>query len=308
MCKHIYKHTRKKDVSYCIICGCLSYKNIPSLLFQFNNNYEIGFDPLLLKFHHSKKTIDYSNNSNIQYISIRYLGINHIKMLSTYFSISKTLTHKAINYLDQIYLNDPTISLDLIEKISSVCLLLAVKFNECCTMESQINIGDFIHLLSSKINNLNEIEILCLKTLNYELGIYSSYDFINLFFSLGLIFPNYTNINSNCKDSNVMNMYLKCINILEVIIDDYRSLEFTQYNIAISIIAMGVSDSKFFSIETFKYIYGINLLKEKYVKCQLDLKSIYLNNYYFNNRIDFCNRISLNSHDSESTYDNSVSE
>ena len=160
MCKHIYKHTRKKDVSYCIICGCLSYKNIPSLSFQFNNNYEIGFDPLLLKFHHSKKTIDYSNNSNIQYISIRYLGINHIKMLSTYFSISKTLTHKAINYLDQIYLNDPTISLDLIEKISSVCLLLAVKFNECCTMESQINIGDFIHLLSSKINNLNEIEIL----------------------------------------------------------------------------------------------------------------------------------------------------
>ena len=33
-------------------------------------------------------------------------------------------------------------------------------------------------------------------------------------------------------------MYFKCIDILEVIIDDYRSLEFTQYNIAISIIAL----------------------------------------------------------------------
>ncbi len=308
MCKHMYKKTRKKDVSYCCICGSLSYKNNPSLTFQINNNYEFGFDPLLLKFKYSKKTIDYSNNLEIQYISIRYIGINHIKKLSTFFSISKTLIHKAINYLDQIYLNEPTISLDLIEKISSVCLLLAVQFNECCTKDSQINIGGFIHFLSSKINNLNEIEILCLKTLNYELGIYSSYDYINLFFSLGLIFLNEDNINPNNNDTNIMNMYFKCINILEVIIDDYRSLEFTQYTIAISIIGMVVSESKFFSIETFKSIYGINLLKEKYVKCQFILKTIYLNNFYFINRIDFCNRNNLSSVNSESTYDNSVIE
>ena len=120
-----------------------------------------------MKFKHSKKTIDYSNNLIIQYISIRYIGINNIKKLSILFSISKTLMHKAINYLDQIYLNDPTISVDLIEKISFVCLLLSVQFNECCKKNSQINFKDFIHLLSSKINNLNEIEILCLKTLNY---------------------------------------------------------------------------------------------------------------------------------------------
>ena len=97
MCKHIYKHTRKKDVSYCIICGCLSYKNIPSLSIQFNSKYLFEIDPFLLKFKHSKKTIDYSNNLIIQYISIRYIAINNIKKLSLLFSISKTLIHKAIN-------------------------------------------------------------------------------------------------------------------------------------------------------------------------------------------------------------------
>ena len=103
-------------------------------------------------------------------------------------------------------------------------------------------------------------------------------------------------------------MYFKCIDILEVIIDDYRSLEFTQYNIAISIIAMVVSESKFFSFDIFKTIHGINLLKEKHIKRLFILKSIYLNNYTFNKRIDFYNRINFNSIDSESTYDNSVSE
>ena len=183
-----------------------------------------------------------------------------------------------------------------------------MQFNECCTKNSKINFKDFIHLLSSKINNLNEIEILCLKTLNYELGNYSSYDYINLFFSLGLIFINDVNNNHNNYDSNIINMYFKCIDILEVIIDDYRSLEFTQYNIAISIIAMVVSESKFFSFDIFKTIHGINLLKEKHIKRLFILKSIYLNNYTFNKRIDFYNRINFNSIDSESTYDNSVTE
>ncbi len=259
-CKHIYKNSQKKDIEYCIFCGNLSYKKIPSLSIKFKSDQNITIDPLLLKFKQSKKTIDYSNNLIMQYISYRRIGINQIKLLSNFFSFSKNVLYKAIYYLDQIYLNNPSIPFDLIEKISSVCLLLSVQFNECCKKNSQINFKDFIHLLSSKINNLNEIEILCLKTLNYELGNYSSYDYINLFFSLGLIFINDVNNNHNNYDSNIMNMYFKCIDILEVIIDDYRSLEFTQYNIAISIIAMVVSESKFFAFHIFRTIPGINLL------------------------------------------------
>ena len=101
-------------------------------------------------------------------------------------------------------------------------------------------------------------------------------------------------------------MYFKCINILDIIIDDYRSLEFTQYNIAITIISMVIIQSKFFSFEIFKYVYGIDLFKEKYKKCQFVLKSIYLNNYFIYN--DSTNKKSNYSINSDSTFDTSISE
>ena len=281
MCDHDFKKTQKKEISYCTKCGNLSYKNIPSLSIQFNSKYLFEIDPFLLKFKHSKKIIDFSNNSINKYLNFRNIGINQIKILSNLFSFSKISYYKAIHYLDQIYINNPSISIDLIEKISSVCLLLSVQFNECCSQNSNIDIKTFIQFLLSKITNLNEIEILCLKNLDYNLEIYSSYDYLNLFFSHGLIFPNENKIIEQNEDSNIINLYLKCVNILDIIIEDYNCLGYTQYIIAVSIIGMVLTQSKLFSIETFKYVYGINLLKEKYRKCQNVLKSIYINNYFF---------------------------
>ena len=304
MCDHDFKKTQKKEISYCTKCGNLSYKNIPSLSIQFNSKYLFEFDPFLLKFKYSKKIIDFSNNSINKYLNFRNIGINQIKILSNLFSFSKISYYKAIHYLDQIYINNPSISIDLIEKISSVCLLLSVQFNECCSQNSNIDIKTFIQFLLSKITNLNEIEILCLKNLDYNLEIYSSYDYLNLFFSHGLIFPNENKIIEQNEDSNIINLYLKCVNILDIIIEDYNCLGYTQYIIAVSIIGMVLTQSKLFSIETFKYVYGINLLKEKYRKCQNDLKSIYINNYFFCH--EYYSNKSQNSLSSDSTYDNSV--
>ena len=304
MCNHDFKKTQKKEISYCTKCGNLSYKNIPSLSIQFNSKYLFEFDPFLLKFKYSKKIIDFSNNSINKYLNFRNIGINQIKILSNLFSFSKISYYKAIHYLDQIYINNPSISIDLIEKISSVCLLLSVQFNECCSQNSNIDIKTFIQFLLSKIKNLNEIEILCLKNLDYNLEIYSSYDYLNLFFSHGLIFPNENKIIEQNEDSNIINLYLKCVNILDIIIEDYNCLGYTQYIIAVSIIGMVLTQSKLFSIETFKYVYGINLLKEKYRKCQNVLKSIYINNYFFCH--EYYSNKSQNSLSSDSTYDNSV--
>ena len=304
MCDHDFKKTQKKEISYCTKCGNLSYKNIPSLSIQFNSKYLFEFDPFLLKFKYSKKIIDFSNNSINKYLNFRNIGINQIKILSNLFSFSKISYYKAIHYLDQIYINNPSISIDLIEKISSVCLLLSVQFNECCSQNSNIDIKTFIQFLLSKITNLNEIEILCLKNLDYNLEIYSSYDYLNLFFSHGLIFPNENKIIEQNEDSNIINLYLKCVNILDIIIEDYNCLGYTQYIIAVSIIGMVLTQSKLFSIETFKYVYGINLLKEKYRKCQNVLKSIYINNYFFCH--EYYSNKSQNSLSSDSTNDNSV--
>ena len=304
MCNHDFKKTQKKEISYCTKCGNLSYKNIPSLSIQFNSKYLFEFDPFLLKFKYSKKIIDFSNNSINKYLNFRNIGINQIKILSNLFSFSKISYYKAIHYLDQIYINNPSVSIDLIEKISSVCLLLSVQFNECCSQNSNIDIKTFIQFLLSKITNLNEIEILCLKNLDYNLEIYSSYDYLNLFFSHELIFPNENKIIEQNEDSNIINLYLKCVNILDIIIEDYNCLGYTQYIIAVSIIGMVLTQSKLFSIETFKYVYGINLLKEKYRKCQNVLKSIYINNYFFCH--EYYSNKSQNSLSSDSTYDNSV--
>lgn len=304
MCDHDFKKTQKKEISYCTKCGNLSYKNIPSLSIQFNSKYLFEIDPFLLKYKYSKKIIDFSNNSINKYLNFRNIGINQIKILSNLFSFSKISYYKAIHYLDQIYINNPSISIDLIEKISSVCLLLSVQFNECCSQNSNIDIKTFIQFLLSKIKNLNEIEILCLKNLDYNLEIYSSYDYLNLFFSHGLIFPNENKIIEQNEDSNIINLYLKCVNILDIIIEDYNCLGYTQYIIAVSIIGMVLTQSKLFSIETFKYVYGINLLKEKYRKCQNVLKSIYINNYFFCH--EYYSNKSQNSLSSDSTNDNSV--
>ena len=304
MCNHDFKKTQKKEISYCTKCGNLSYKNIPSLSIQFNSKYLFENDPFLLKYKYSKKIIDFSNNSINKYLNFRNIGINQIKILSNLFSFSKISYYKAIHYLDQIYINNPSISIDLIEKISSVCLLLSVQFNECCSQNSNIDIKTFIQFLLSKIKNLNEIEILCLKNLDYNLEIYSSYDYLNLFFSHGLIFPNEKKTIEQNEDSNIINLYLKCVNILDIIIEDYNCLGYTQYIIAVSIIGMVLTQSKLFSIETFKYVYGINLLKEKYRKCQNVLKSIYINNYFFCH--EYYSNKSQNSLSSDSTYDNSV--
>ena len=304
MCDHDFKKTQKKEISYCTKCGNLSYKNIPSLSIQFNSKYLFEIDPFLLKYKYSKKIIDFSNNSINKYLNFRNIGINQIKILSNLFSFSKISYYKAIHYLDQIYINNPSISIDLIEKISSVCLLLSVQFNECCSQNSNIDIKTFIQFLLSKITNLNEIEILCLKNLDYNLEIYSSYDYLNLFFSHGLIFPNENKIIEQNEDSNIINLYLKCVNILDIIIEDYNCLGYTQYIIAVSIIGMVLTQSKLFSIETFKYVYGINLLKEKYRKCQNVLKSIYINNYFFCH--EYYSNKSQNSLSSDSTNDNSV--
>ena len=71
MCNHDFKKTQKKEISYCTKCGNLSYKNIPSLSIQFNSKYLFEIDPFLLKFKHSKKIIDFSNNSINKYLNFR---------------------------------------------------------------------------------------------------------------------------------------------------------------------------------------------------------------------------------------------
>jgi hypothetical protein len=251
----------------------------------------MNLDPLLLKFKHTKSRIDYTKEFNYLYITFRHVGINQIKKISNIFNLSKNSIYKAINYLDEIYLNYP-ISPQLIEKISSICLLLSIQFNECCTKKTDEDLKGFSKYLNT-IKDIRDIELLCLKCLNYELSYFSSFDYINLFFSLGFIFPNKNKINQ--IDINITNLYLQCIKILNIIIEDIRYLELDPYILALSIIKLICSQSIYFNENIIQYIYGINLSKEKYIKCIINIKIIlstikqsfidiiYLNNFHMMN-------------------------
>ena len=85
MCDHNFKNGIKNDVSYCTICGILSYKGIPSLSVPSLAKTTISIDPLLLKYKPYKFTIDHSNNYIIYYMNIRRKSINYIKIQGNFF-------------------------------------------------------------------------------------------------------------------------------------------------------------------------------------------------------------------------------
>ena len=270
MCNHNLKQSSKKDVSYCTKCGFLSYKGIPSLTISSLTKIVFIDDPFQLKFKSSQFSIDYSNHFTIYYLLNRNKGINFIKVHSNFFSFPKNVIYKAINYLDLIYLNN-NVSIDLIQQISLVCLLLSIEFNSCCTNYSDINLKEFNSYLKN-FKNIKEIEILCLKWLDYNLGMLTAYDYIDLFFSLGFIFP------SKKENFDISIIYLNCIKLLEIVIEDRKNFDFSSYTIALSIIKMICDYYNCFNNEIFKKIYGVNFNKEKYIKCEQFLHFI-LNGY-----------------------------
>ncbi len=273
MCKHKFVQGSKNEIAFCIKCGILSYKSIPSLSVVSLTNTSISYDPLLLKFKSSKFSIDFSNNYILSYLSIRKNAVNFINKQSLFFQIPKNLVYKAINYLDLIYINN-TISFDLMPKISITCLLLAIQFNTCCTINSNIDLKNFNTYIKN-IKNITEIEILCLKWLDYNLGMYDSYDYIDLFFSIGFIFPS----NQICID--ISTLYYKCINCLDIIFNDKFFLYFTSYTMALSLIKIVCQYHNCFDNEIFKKIYSINFQKEKYIKCEQYILGILSNHFSF---------------------------
>ena len=270
MCNHSFKDSIKKGVSYCTKCSILSFNNNISINIPLLSNNIMNLDPLLLKFKHTKSRIDYTKEFNCLYLTFRHVGINQIKKISNIFNLSKNSIYKAINYLDEIYLNYP-ISPQLIEKISSICLMLSIQFNECCTKKTNEDLIGFRKYLKT-IKDIKNIELLCIQCLNYELCYFSSFDYLNLFFSLGFIFPNKNKINQ--IDINITNLYFQCINVLNIIIEDIRYLELDPYILALSIIKLICSQSIYFNENIIQYIYGINLSKEKYIKCIISIKII----------------------------------
>ena len=303
MHNHIFIPSSKKDISYCKICHLISYKGIISQSLPINFHPRINMDPLTLKFVSFSSVVNKKSFYHLKYLSNKRRGINKIISLINTFGLRSMVFYKSINLLDQIFLNNE-ISIDNIETIALVCVLLVVEFNECCIpykkvdffdknendiifhsfnndidYNNKINLGGLFLYIKNNVNNFNYWQILCLKYLNYDLGKYSAYDYLLLFFRLGILF---------CKETvDIINKLKICLKILDLTINDIKSCFFSQYTLAMSIINVTFGQEKYFDKNIFKIIYGVDLSKKKYFNCSNMIKNVIL--YYHNNSNNFQN-------------------
>jgi hypothetical protein len=107
--------------------------------------------------------------------------------------------------------------------------------------------------------------------LDYNLGKYTSFDYINLFSQLGIIFTK--------KEVDTINMLERCFNILDTIIGNQYFCKYSQYIVAMSVIYIIFKSNNYFNLKVFKYIYGVDFSKEKYKLCINAIYSLVTNLY-----------------------------
>jgi hypothetical protein len=207
--------------------------------------------------------------------------------------------------MDQIYLNNTNISTEYIEIIASICTLLSLEFNDCCSKPNKTNpnckngfnnsneyhyvnnIKGLYQYLIKTIKNIRYWQTFCLKSINYNLGKYSAFDYINLFFALGIVFTN--------EHIEIKNKYLSCLNIINIITNQNFICKYNQYIIALSTIYINFNNNEYFDKNVFKYIYGVDFSKKKYKVCvneinnminslnTLNYQTFFINTPYINN-------------------------
>lgn len=302
MHEHVFIPSIKADIFYCKICQKLSYKGIMCQSLPLNYNPKLPIDPLSLKFIPFSCETNYKSINHKKYLERRNLGIFQINYLVNTFGLKSMVFYKAISLMDQIYLKNE-VSIDNIENISSICVLLVYKFNDSCMPFSKEdltnndndvifhsynennkinknseNIGGLFQYIKSNVNNFIYWEVMCLNYLNYDLAKYSAYDYLILFFRLGLIF---------CRKNIDLIKKLKiCLQILDyLIIETISFVYYSHYILAMSIIKVVFELEKNFDKKIFKKVYGVDLSKTKYVNCSNMIKNILNSKINFNNNL-----------------------
>ena len=169
---------------------------------------EIG---LIKMFNEKKLLCDYSNYYHVNYLINREKGINNIKNLSINYNFTLDVVLKAIDYMDRFFLSQK--SNDVIE-ISSICLLLSLKFNESCF----IKLKKFISHLQKYITNIDTFSLM---------------DIIHIFFIKNIKFQ-------NLKDSPEFSR--KIWFYAQAIIEDQRYLDFNILELAYCLILISLSN------------------------------------------------------------------
>ena len=203
-----------------------------------------------------------------EYLSIRKEAILYIKDIINALNYSKLVLYKAILYLDVYCLQKPLYHVNIYQ-ISTICIFISLQFNDCC-VNNKIN---ELFVLLNLIPQLIELEQDILKTLNFDLGMLTVYDYINIYFSKGVLFNN----NSVSKEDlfEVEFLLAFSIDILWLLVDDDRFLDFTPQTLALTIIRIATEkNSVSFDSKQFQQAHNINFKQMNHVQCFFVIKAI----------------------------------
>lgn len=211
--------------------------------------------------------IDYNSQAHIQYLSKRKLGLNNIYLLKKMLCFTNTVKYRAIRYLDELYLKH-NFDLSVIDEVSTICVLLSLQFNGCDKTE----MGNLFQI-TKEIKNFNELEILVIKSLDYNLNMNSFHDFL-------------INIMLMSKD---FSLYSKCLELIDKFITDPRALDFSPYIIALSAIRIVAKQNK---LEKFEECSNKEY-KSDIIKCTFIINSLLSSQSEMSSKNDSNNRETL---------------
>ena len=225
-------------------------------------------------------------NINQKYLSKRKEIIKIIRATSAKLNFNSQTFFYSIYYLDIIFSKENTIQkLSDFVLISLNCLVIAAKFNE--NEPTVPETKKFVSVLSNltrfryrySLNDMAQAEIFCLKMLNYKLNYYSLYHFLVFFFAHGIFFNNFQNDSLNYMKI-LEKIYITSREILDYVIEE--EFFFIGDDCVLTAVIILRKSMEFFVknfhvFDVFKEIYYIDEKKERYIKINKVITSIYEN-------------------------------
>ena len=222
------KHRKPVDLNPIKII--LKMKNQQEIFFPYlNYNYNVKINK-----NDVFQNIELINNEINFYISKRYFLIYHLQ------NLTKILNYSDLSFYQTLIFLDLYIAHNICEEISDAELLgLLIGFFSISSKYKETDIYEpDLHLYCEYSENFNltlleirSLEILCLKLINYNLNLYSTYDWLCIFTGIGYIF--------DCEIENedtVEKMHENCLKLLVLITPKNIFIKYSPMKLALSII------------------------------------------------------------------------
>ena len=213
------------------------------------------------------------------------LYLSRRKFLLLYLqNITKLLNYSDLSFYHCLLITDLYLSHNITEEMSYEELLyillgfflIASKFKETDIFEPELYIFcNFDEEFNLSVNKILKYEVKCLKNINYDFFIYSTYDWLNIFMGIGYIFEGEIN-EDNLDEINEIHSYT--FKLLITITPRSIFIKYSPLHNAITIIHIcreDKIDKNKINNELFNKLLSLfNIKFEEYKPCYEEIKSI----------------------------------